>query len=102
MQKLTEGLMKKMLKSAVAGETILYTCYHETSLKRAMKLAYKVINKFGYKYHHPSASPVGFDGATTTTFPISFMTDISVLNPGADIPSSFVTKIKGFSVMIKF
>ena len=68
MQKLTEGLMKKMLKSAVAGETILYTCYHETSLKRAMKLAYKVINKFGYKYHHPSASPVGFDGVCGNVF----------------------------------
>jgi len=38
----------------------------------------------------------GLSGATTITSPISFIADINVLIPGAEIPSSFVTNIKGF------
>jgi len=42
----------------------------------------------------------GLSGATTTTSPISFITEIRVLIPGADIPSSFVTNIKGFFAIL--
>ena len=38
----------------------------------------------------------GLSGAITTTSPISFITEISALSPGAVIPSSLVTRIKGF------
>ena len=44
----------------------------------------------------------GLSGATTTTSPILFITEINDLIPGADIPSSLVTKIKGFLYIIKF
>ncbi|MNS73097.1 hypothetical protein D3C72_1065270 [compost metagenome] len=44
----------------------------------------------------------GLSGATTTTSPISFITLIKVRIPGAEIPSSLVTKIKGFFPILKF
>ena len=37
---------------------------------------------------------------TTTTSPISFITDIKARIPGADIPSSLVTNIKGFFAIL--
>ena len=40
----------------------------------------------------------GLSGATTITSPISLITDIKVLIPGAFIPSSFVTKISGLFI----
>jgi hypothetical protein len=42
----------------------------------------------------------GLSGATTTTVPISAITAISARIPGAEIPSSLVTKIKGLLVFI--
>ena len=39
----------------------------------------------------------GLSGATTTTVPISDITAIKALIPGAEIPSSLVTKIRGLS-----
>ena len=41
----------------------------------------------------------GLSGATTTTSPISFITSINFLMPGAVIPSSLVTSIRGFFFM---
>ena len=40
----------------------------------------------------------GLSGATTTTSPISFITEIKFLSPGALIPSSFVTNINGLFI----
>jgi hypothetical protein len=37
----------------------------------------------------------GLSGATTKTSPISAITAIKAQSPGAETPSSFVTKIKG-------
>lgn len=42
----------------------------------------------------------GLSGATTITSPISDMISIRHLIPGALIPSSFVTKIRGFSIVL--
>ncbi len=38
----------------------------------------------------------GLSGATTTTVPMSFITEMSMRIPGAVMPSSLVTRIKGF------
>jgi hypothetical protein len=42
----------------------------------------------------------GESGATTKTSPISFMISIKVRRPGAVIPSSLVTRIKGFVFIV--
>jgi hypothetical protein len=42
----------------------------------------------------------GLSGATTTISPISDITAIKALSPGAEIPSSFVIKIKGLAFFI--
>jgi hypothetical protein len=39
-------------------------------------------------------------GATTTTVPISDITEIKARIPGAVIPSSFVTNIKGLLIFL--
>jgi hypothetical protein len=44
----------------------------------------------------------GVSGATTTISPISDITAIKVLSPGAEIPSSFVIKIKGLAFFIGY
>src|SRR5690606_22105727 len=41
----------------------------------------------------------GLSGATTTTSPNSIIYRINALRPGAVIPSSFVTRIKGFAIV---
>ena len=44
----------------------------------------------------------GLSGATTTTSPISDITSINERIPGADIPSSFVTRISGFFMELNY